>query len=204
MPRVTIVALVLSIALASTTRAAAEDLPGIPTPSLRMSIGAADAQRPDAVWGFAGSLDLGLTFSGAHGASRSTAGTVGAEVGEAFAPLTGASAPERGPGFLARVGIGYDRTGPGGRAARNFVVSAEGGYGTAVLGATVGLGFLSGRVDGVHDRGLRVYGTLLVIDRIVFVQGAVDMWLGGSANEIDVRTLAGLDVLAFAWWFVDD
>jgi hypothetical protein len=166
-----------------------------PLPSLRLSMGAASVERADGRSpGFAGHLDLGLSLVTYR--SATDIGTYGDMlVDTVLSPAVDGAQT----GLIARLGVGYDRTGSGGDAARNFAFSAQIGYGYSVLQASLGTAFLTGRVAGDRARGVRLDAVFGVYHGASFMEIANDFWFAGDARRRDFRVVLGVDVLVLAY-----
>lgn len=183
--------LVISLLLATSSVARAQ--PGV-LPSLRLSMGIASAERPpDRAPGFAGHMDLGVYVFTYRSATN--AGPMLDTLGDVIASTVGSRRVRSG--VVGRLGLAYDRTGPGGRAARDFALTMQVGFGYSLLHLSIGTAFLAGRVDEQRGRGVRLNGILCFAQGLVFVEMANDFWFVRDARLRDFRAVAGVDVLVF-------
>lgn len=180
---------IASIALATSAHAQ----PGV-LPSFRLSMGAASAESPTSRDpGFAGHMDLGLFVF--NYTSATDAGPMLDTMGDIVAPIVGQTSTKAG--FVGRIGLAYDRTGPGDRVARNFALTAQVGYGLSIVHVCLGTAFLTGRVDGGRARGARLNAVVSFVQGLAFLDVSSDFWRTGGARLRDVRVVAGIDVLVF-------
>ena len=197
MARLRLLGLVTVFSIAGLTTRARADWPFVP--SLRLSSGVASVEHGAAREpGFAGHLDIGIMAP--FYASTTGSRAIDAAIGPLIPVLGGR--PRSGAVF--RFGVGYDRTGPGSRAARNFAASAELGYGSAVCHATFGVAYLTGRLDGARARGFRTNAILGIFYGSAYLDVGVDVWPSVLGDPVDVRVLLGVDLGAFLWMVTED